>query len=857
MTASPEQPPANLISRLSSIAGTDDPSDVLFEVFVDWVTDRGIELYPAQEEAVLEILSGNHVILKTPTGSGKSLVAVAMHLWSFARGHRSYYTSPIKALVSEKFFDLCETFGPENVGMMTGDSTVNRDAAIVCCTAEILANIALREGAKADVHEVVMDEFHYYSDRERGVAWQVPLLTLPQATFLLMSATLGDTSDVEEGLTKLTGRDTAVVSSDQRPVPLDFSYREDVLTETIEKLVTGDKAPVYLVNFTQREAAENAQHLMSTNFSTKEEKKAIMAELADFRFDTPYGKEMQRYLKHGIGLHHGGLLPKYRLLVERLSRKGMLKVISGTDTLGVGVNVPIRTVLFSKLCKFDGAKWGILTVRDFKQIAGRAGRRGFDTQGYVCAQAPEHVIENKRLASKAALTGKKKFTRKQPPKKGYVPWSDDTFQQLQEREPEPLTSTFDITHGLLLNLLQRDDAHELKGGGYGVLVDLIGKSHATAGASRRLRRKARQQLKALLEAKLVTVEKKLGEPGSEIVVSDALQSDFSLMHTLSLWLVEALAVLDPASETYALDLVSFVESILENPKVVLYAQENLLKGDLVAQLKAEGVEYEERMEKLEQVSYPKPKAELIYELFNTFADARPWLAEQNIRPKSVLREMYEQYTTFNDYVRSLKIQKAEGVLLRYLSNGFKTLVQSVPDAFKTEEVHDVIAFYRTMLGRVDASLLQEWERMLNGGGDADDPADDLPPDITRDMKSFRARVRAEIHALVGALSRQDYEEAATLVAQPGPDDTFEAWPAASFEQALSGFYDEHERLVFNHRARLAEMTRLTKAEPWLFSLTQTLLDPEDARDWSIQVTIDLRDDHAPLGPLLRVDAIVG
>ncbi|MFT7624731.1 MAG: superfamily II RNA helicase, partial [Myxococcota bacterium] len=296
------------------------------EVFLEWVMERGIELYPAQEEAVLEVFGGNHVILNTPTGSGKSLVAIAMHYRALIRNERSFYTSPIKALVSEKFFSLCETFGAEHVGMMTGDASVNRDAPIICCTQEILANLALREGHEADVQHAIIDEFHYYSDKDRGRAWQIPLLLLSDTTFLLMSATIGDITTIEESLHKISGRDISVVRSDDRPVPLEFSWQETTLHETIRDLAAKDKAPVYVVNFSQREAAEQAQGMMSVDFCSREEKKAIAKALKGVKFPSPYGKDVQRYLRHGIGIHHAGLLPRYRLLVERLAQQGMLKV---------------------------------------------------------------------------------------------------------------------------------------------------------------------------------------------------------------------------------------------------------------------------------------------------------------------------------------------------------------------------------------------------------------------------------------------------------------------------------------------------------------------------------------------------
>ena len=372
-----------LIPRTGDLPG----NDLLLERFLDYVEGKKLRLYPAQENAILELFEEHNVVLNTPTGSGKSLVATALHFKALAQGKRSVYTCPIKALVNEKWMALCREFGPENVGLSTGDATVNRDAPILCCTAEILANIALREGALANVAEVIMDEFHYYADRERGVAWQVPLLTLPQARFLLMSATLGETAFFEEELTRLNGRESVTISSTDRPVPLEHSYCETPLAQTLENLVDAGKAPVYVVHFTQLEAAQSAQDFTSINVCTRDEKAAIAQALEGFQFKSPYGPEVKKWLRHGIGLHHAGLLPKYRVLVEQLAQKGLLKVICGTDTLGVGINVPIRTVLFTKLCKFSGQKTGILSARDFHQIGGRAGRKGFDSVGWVVAQS--------------------------------------------------------------------------------------------------------------------------------------------------------------------------------------------------------------------------------------------------------------------------------------------------------------------------------------------------------------------------------------------------------------------------------------------------------------------------------------
>src|SRR4051812_32225963 len=449
-----------------------DPADndTLLGEFLGQIERSGLSLYPAQEAAILELYDEANVILNTPTGSGKSLVAAALHFKSLRQGKRSVYTCPIKALVNEKWLALCREFGPDNVGLSTGDASVNRDAPILCCTAEILANIALREGSLAPVHDVVMDEFHYYADRERGVAWQIPLLTLPQTRFLLMSATLGDTAFFEEELTRLNGRETITVSSRDRPVPLEFSYAETPLAQTLEGLVTGGKGPVYVVHFTQAEAAQSAQDFMSTNVCTREEKAAIAQALEGFKFSSPYGPEIRKWLRHGIGLHHAGLLPKYRVLVEQLAQRGLLKVICGTDTLGVGINVPIRTVLFTQLCKFSGQKTAILSARDFHQITGRAGRKGYDDCGWVVAQAPAHAIENLQLEQKQAAGGKK-FVKRKPPEKNYVNWDKQTFNRLIAAAPERLTSQFKVTHGMLLNVLSRP------GDGCQAMQQLIARCH--------------------------------------------------------------------------------------------------------------------------------------------------------------------------------------------------------------------------------------------------------------------------------------------------------------------------------------------------------------------------------------------
>ncbi len=847
MTTSPDGP----LGALLPAPGQALAPDAVLDRFVGWATEAGLSLYPHQEEAILQLLDGRHLVLSTPTGSGKSLVATFLHYKALCEGRRTFYTCPIKALVNEKFFELCRLFGPERVGMMTGDGAVNRGAPLICCTAEILMNLAVREKDLRD-DAVVMDEFHYYGDKERGVAWQVPLLSLETATFLLMSATLGDTADIEKSLQEVTGREVAAVRGAVRPVPLEFEYRETPLHETLEDLVKSNRAPVYLVNFTQRSAAEQAQNLMSATFSSKEEKEAIKQALEGVRFDSPYGKELQRFLRHGVGLHHAGLLPRYRLLVEKLAQQGLLKVVSGTDTLGMGVNIPIRTVLFTQLCKFDGEKTVILPARDFHQIAGRAGRKGFDDRGYVVAQAPEHVVENKRLAEKEKAG--KKVVKKQPPTKGYVHFDRLTFERLQGKAPEALQSRFEPSFTLLVNLLQSETAEV--GGGYGRLVRLIARSHGTEVLHHRHRVAAAQRLRTLKAAGLVRLERIEGYRGGYLRPAEGLQKDFSLFHTLSLYLLDTLPKIPRDSETYALDVLSMVESIQENPDQVLWKQLDKARGEAVNRMKAEGIEYDERMKLLEEVEYPKPNRDFVYATFNDFAALHPWVGAENIRPKAVARELVERFMTFADYIREYELQRSEGLLLRYLSESYKTLVQTVPEGYRDEVLDDVIAFLRTTVRGVDSSLLDEWERMRDPSFQAA-PLEAAvrpvgPPPIWADARGFAARIRTELHRLLMALSRKDWAAAAEAILDPAG-----AWTPQKLEAELAPYFEAHPRIDVTPAARKPHQTFLKELSPRRWEAVQRIVDEAGEVDWMIQCEVDLTGDFDPDRPvitLLRVGA---
>ena len=825
-------------------------ADAVMDRFLTVAAERGLELYPEQEEAILELFAGHNVVLSTPTGSGKSLVAAALHFKSLCAGERSVYTCPIKALVNEKFLSLCRDFGPEHVGMMTGDASVNPSARILCCTAEILANIALHRGATSDVRAVIMDEFHYYSDAERGYAWQVPLLTMPGARFLLMSATLGATEFFEKEMTRVTGAPSVTVRSDRRPVPLEFEYSETPLTERVAALLENKRAPVYLVYFTQRSASEAAQSLMSLNVCSKEEKAALQTALEGVRFNSPYGKEVRRWLRHGIGVHHAGLLPKYRILVEQLAQKGLLKIICGTDTLGVGINVPIRTVVFTQLWKYDGTKAAVLAVRDFRQIAGRAGRKGYDDKGYVIAQAPDYMIENKRAEEKAAGDPKKqKKLVKQRAPEGSVGWDIKTFERLQTAPSEPLVSRFDISHGMLLLVLSRESD------GCRAMRQLIADCHETPHKKRALRKRAWQLFRALLDRQIVEFLPRSGErqqadsSGRKLRVNLELQDDFSLHQALSLYLIDTLPLLDRASPDYPFDVLTLCEAIVEDPDQILRRQIDKLKGEKIMELKEAGVPYEERMEKLEAIEHPKPLREFLYETFNAFAAAHPWINQENVRPKSIAREMFERYRSFSDYVKDYGLERSEGLLLRHLSQVWKVLSQTVPASAKTDEVIEMEDYFRELIRGIDSSLLEEWERLRNpdfvaATTDADKPARPASFDITRDAPAFRRLVRTAIFGFLQDVAAREFDSALSRLrtgeaAAPADHDPVSP-DARKLESTFAAYFEARTRFRFDPEARNAKHTHWSEdrdAATW--TVAQVLIDATEQNDWEARFTADL------------------
>nr|WP_062341634.1 DEAD/DEAH box helicase [Herbidospora sakaeratensis] len=809
----------SLIERLPQ---TPDP-DSLFEAFAAWNAERGLTLYPAQEEALMEVVTGSNLILSTPTGSGKSLVAAGAHFAALAGDQVSFYTAPIKALVSEKFFDLCAIFGTENVGMMTGDASVNADAPIICCTAEILAQVALAEGRQADVGMVIMDEFHFYAEPDRGWAWQVPLLELPQAQFVLMSATLGDVTRFEKDLTRRTGRPTAVVKHSERPVPLVYSYRMTPLHETLEEFLSTGQAPVYVVHFTQAAAMERAQALMSINMCSKAEKEAIAALIGNFRFTTKFGRALSRLVRHGIGVHHAGMLPKYRRLVEKLAQAGLLKVICGTDTLGVGVNVPIRTVLFTALTKYDGNRVRRLRAREFHQIAGRAGRAGFDTIGYVSCQAPDHVIENERALAKIGDDPKRRrgYARKKPPE-GFVNWNEETFEKLQTAEPEPLTSRFKVSNAMLLAVINRP------GNCFQAMKSLLTDNHEERKNQRRHISHAIAIYRSLLAGGIVETLKEPDDQGRYARLTVDLQQDFALNQALSTFALATFELLAPDSPTYALDVVSVVESTLDDPRQILHAQLNKARGEAVAQMKADGIEYEERMELLQEVTYPMPLEALLFGAYETYRQGHPWVGDHTVSPKAIIRDMYERAMTFTDYIQFYELARSEGTVLRYLADAYRALSRTVPEHMKTDDLIDLIEWLGELIRQVDSSLIDEWEKLANPS-EALEHRDELESKlrpVTANTRAFRVLVRNAMFRMVelAALDQQEELE--------------EMYPDVDWAAGLDAYYDEHDTIGTGPSARGPAFLRIEE-EAGVWRVRQVIEDPAGDGDWGVSADVDL------------------
>ncbi|WP_207205438.1 DEAD/DEAH box helicase [Microbacterium protaetiae] len=825
-------------SLLDRVRGAD--ADAVYDGFVAWAGERGLTLYPAQDEAVIELVSGSHVILSTPTGTGKSLVAIAAHAAAAASGRRTFYTAPIKALVSEKFFALVEIFGAENVGMVTGDSSVNPDAPIVCCTAEILANMALRHGATTPVDQVVMDEFHFYGDPDRGWAWQVPLLLMPGAQFLLMSATLGDVTALAEDLERRTGRPVAQVTGVERPVPLHFSYEIRPVHEVLELLLKDGEVPVYIVHFSQAAAVERAQALSSMKIATREQRDAIAEALGDFRFSTGFGKTLSRMIRAGIGIHHAGMLPRYRRLVETLAQRGLLRVICGTDTLGVGINVPIRTVVVTELAKFDGTRMRQLTAREFHQVAGRAGRAGYDPYGNVVVMAPEWEIENAAALAKAAdnPAKRKKIVRKKAPT-GAVNWGKGSFERLVDAAPEALVPQLQLSAAMLINIIARG------GDAFANVRSLVFNNHQTRAQQFALARRALAIFRTLRDAGIVEVS------GGSIHLTVDLQPNFALNQPLSPFALAAIELLDPddgvdaaGSGHYALDVVSVIEATLDDPRAILAQQEHKARGEAVAAMKADGLEYEARMDALEEVSYPKPLDELLRQSFEVFASSQPWVRDFELSPKSVVRDMFERAMSFSEFVSFYQLARSEGLVLRYLSDAYRAIRQTVPLEARTSELLDVIEWLGELVRQVDSSLVDEWEQLVHPLAASDEPVvPPAPPSVVANHRAFTVLVRNELFRRVQLAALQRDDELVALDPDAG-------WPGV-----LDAYFAENDEILTGGSARSPRLCAIDEsATEW--RVEQTIDDPAGDHDWRIRATVDLEASVDAGAAVVRVVEVV-
>lgn len=829
-----------------------DP-DAVYLGFVEWAASRGLTLYPAQDEAVIEIVSGANVILSTPTGTGKSLVAVAAHAASLARGGRTYYTAPIKALVSEKFFALVDIFGAENVGMVTGDSSVNSDAPIICCTAEILANLALRQGADADVDQVVMDEFHYYGEADRGWAWQVPLLLLTRAQFILMSATLGDVENIADDLTRRTGRNTARVTGVERPVPLHFEYARTPVHETVQELLDTRQSPIYVVHFSQAAAMERAQALSSIRIIGREQRDEIAEAIGGFRFTTGFGKTLSRYVRAGIGVHHAGMLPRYRRLVETLAQRGLLRVICGTDTLGVGINVPIRTVLMTALTKYDGTRMRQLSAREFHQIAGRAGRAGYDTAGTVVVMAPDHEIENAAQILKAGddLKKQKKIVRKKAPQ-GFVNWTEQSYDRLVAAEPEPLVPQMKLSAAMLINVIARG------GDVFSNVRSLVFDNHEPRSRQYELARRAIAIFRTLVQAGVVEA----GADGIRLTVD--LQPNFALNQPLSPFALAAIEMLDPEVELgrapdaappassvgtghYALDVVSVIEATLDDPRPILSQQQFRARGEAVAAMKREGIEYDERMELLEQITWPKPLDELLAQAYEVFASSQPWIRDFELSPKSVVRDMFERACSFGEYVSLYQLARSEGLVLRYLSDAYRAIRQTVPVDAQTPDLLDLIAWLGEVVRQVDSSLVDEWEQLINPADDPDAPVvPPAPPSILTNRRAFVVLVRNEMFRRVQLAALQRDDELVEL--DPDVD-----WPGV-----LDDYFEEHDTIGTGGAARSSSLVVIdeSSAAEGVWRVEQILDDPAGDHDWRIRAEVNLAASEEEGTAIVRVTEVL-
>ena len=477
-------------------------------------------------------------------------------------------------------------------------------------------------------------------------------------------------------------------------------------------------------------------------------------------------------------------------------------------------------MLLSQLCKYDGVRTRTLKVREFQQIAGRAGRKGFDDVGDVWAQAPAHVVENIKAEEKAANDPKKKkkLVKKKPPERGYTHWSEETFTKLVEGDPESLDSSFDVSHHMLMNVLDRP------GDGCGAMKQILLTNHEPRRRQRSHIKRAISIYRSLLAADVVETLDEPDDQGRTVRVTIDLQDDFALTQPLSLFAVEAIDALEKDAPDYELNVLSVVEAVIESPGVIMAAQLNQLRGELVTELKSAGVEYDERMEKLDALEAPKPLADFLYPAFDIFRQHHPWVGQDNVRPKSIARELWERAMTFSEYIQHYGLKRSEGVLLRYLSDAYKGLVQNVPEDAKTDELYDLTDWLGEVVRQVDSSLLDEWERLTNPTDDPQAPVVPECRDVTQ-THAFRTMVRNEAFRWIQLLARSRTSTLAEVSALSS-EEIADQW---------AGYFDEHEEVISGPDARGPQHFVYDVATG---EVTQTIVDPDQFLEWKARGKVD-------------------
>ena len=527
------------------------------------------------------------------------------------------------------------------------------------------------------------------------------------------------------------------------------------------------------------------------------------------------------------------MLPRYRRLVEQLAQQGLLPVICGTDTLGVGINVPIHSVVLTALTKFDGTKMRKLRAREFHQIAGRAGRMGFDTEGLVIAEAPEFEIENAKALAKAGNDPKKlkKVKRKKAPE-GFVTWNENTFDKLIDAAPETLVPHMKITHSMVLNEVEQ-------GGDARYRIDrLIDDSAQTPEQKERLHARADEIFQTLFDTNVIETEDR-DDGDKDYFMTVDMPDDFALDQPLSPFLLAALELLDPESDTYALDVISMVEATLEDPKQVLRAQERQARDEAMIRMKEDGLDYDERMDRLQEITYPKPLEDMLQAAFDEYRHDVPWANDYWLSPKSVVRDMVETASDFTGYIARYNIARSEGTLLRYLSDAYRALARTVPQEKRDEQLDDIISWLRVVVRSIDSSLVDEWEH-AGTDTDASEAAANLAAPgakqaVVEDRRGLTVLVRNAMFRRVQLMDLDKPDELGALDKDWG-------YGVHEWEDTLDDYYDEHEYVNIDAKARSGELFILDESKEnseHAWKVRQIIDDSDGDHDWAITGTVDL------------------